>query len=137
VSDYVDYDPWMTSPGAQELVPLQPVAVLLEACPNPFYDNIHIRFTIYETRYMMEEAYQDIRGPAEGLSEYQKPALGIYDATGRLVKYFILPTTYCLLPTVVSWDGTDSSNGKLGSGVYFVQLRVGDWMQTKKLVFLR
>jgi len=41
------------------------------------------------------------------------------NATGRMVKEFILPTAYSSVPTVISWDGTDDSGKRVASGVYF------------------
>lgn len=130
VSDYVDYDPWLSSPGTAEHEFHQPVLIFLEANPNPFRLRTNIR-------YMIEPRSHNIGGSLRGKSERQKPELRIYDATGRLVKSVLLPTAYYLLHTVVSWDGTDGSNRKLGGGVYFLRLVVGNSIQTKKLVLLR
>ncbi|RKX69935.1 hypothetical protein DRP53_06650 [candidate division WOR-3 bacterium] len=60
-------------------------------------------------------------------------SLRIYDATGRLVKEFILPTA----STVISWDGRDDSGRKVGCGVYFVRLETGDQKFTRKVLLLR
>jgi hypothetical protein len=101
----------------------------LHAQPNPFVGETNIRF-------MTGEANQSISGSAGRASEYQHPELNIYDASGRLVKDFFLPTTHYVLPTAVSWDGTDGSSRKLPSGVYFVQLEMDDRLITKKIVKL-
>ncbi|RKX69195.1 hypothetical protein DRP53_08960, partial [candidate division WOR-3 bacterium] len=60
-------------------------------------------------------------------------SLRIYDATGRLVKEFILPTA----STAISWDGRDDSGRKVGSGVYFVRLETGNQKFTRKVLLLR
>jgi len=77
-----------------------------------------------------------------GVGHSAESALGgitlkIYDASGRLVKDFFLSTTYYLLPTAVSWDGTDQSDRQLPSGVYFVQLSVGDHLETRQVLLIR
>jgi len=122
----------------------------LSVNPNPFRQQTLIRFTIYDSRCTEQkfriskselrkqtEAHQDISGSGGGTSEYQKPELEIYDAAGRLVKDFFLPTTYNLLPTAVSWDGTDSSARKLPSGVYFIRLEAPDYTETKQTILLK
>jgi hypothetical protein len=40
------------------------------------------------------------------------------------------------LHTVV-WDGTDNASHKVGSGVYWSQLKVGDYVSTKKMILLK
>jgi hypothetical protein len=108
-------------------LPVEPLS--LHAQPNPF---------VYETtiRYMIGEVNQNISGSARRTSEYQHPDLSIYDVGGRLVKDFFLPTTYYLLPTIVSWDGTDQANRQLPSGIYFVQLETGERIISQKIVKL-
>lgn len=66
----------------------------------------------------------------------QGVALKIYDATGRLVRDFSLPTAYSLVPTTVEWDGSDNAGRKLPAGVYFIELTAGDRAVTEKIVKL-
>ena len=113
VSHFVDYDPWLTSPGTEELIPKQPADALLRVEPNPFRHKLQIRFTIQDSRFRMK-----------------KPQLSIYDASGRLVKSFILPTA-------ISWDGIDDAGRRLPGGVYFVRLEAGDYAEINKVVLLR
>ena len=97
------------------------VAIGIFSCqPNPFRGNLNIEYTIQDAGYTMHDV-----------------SLRIYDATGRLAKSLTLPTTYCLLPTVVSWDGRDDENRKLGSGVYFLRLNVGDTSITRTVSLIR
>ena len=63
--------------------------------------------------------------------------LKIYDATGRIVKDFSLPTAYSLVPTVVTWTGTDNSGNPLPAGVYFIQLSSATNTQTTPVILLR
>jgi len=95
----------------------------IEARPNPFSHSTRIRFSILDSRYSIEHAKQNISGSVGRASEYQNPGLRIYDATGRAVKFFSLPTTYYLLPTVITWDGSDINNQQLPPGVYFLKLQ--------------
>ena len=63
--------------------------------------------------------------------------LKIYDATGRIVKDFSLPTAYSLVPTVVTWTGTDNSGNPLPAGVYFIRLSSATNTQTTSVILLR
>jgi len=95
------------------------VATFLEVYPNPFYSTISIRL-----------GYQTI-------NNRETPSLKIYEVSGRLVKQFSLPSDYCLVPTVISWDGTDNLNRKVPSGVYFLKLQAGDHTVTEKILLIR
>lgn len=117
VSHFVDYDPWLTSPGTEELTPVQPTGALLQVSPNPFRKLTTVSFGI-------EQSAKSI-------------GLKIYDAAGRIVKSFFLSTTYYILPTAISWDGIDDANRRLPGGVYFLRLEAGDYTETKKIVLLR
>ncbi len=93
-----------------------PNVLFLEISPNPFRNNTGIRWQ---------------------LKNDGKVSLAIYDATGRLIKDFSRSTPDVLRPTVLSWDGTDDSNRKLPSGVYFLKLVTGDYSATEKLLLIR
>ena len=119
VSDYVDYEPWMTLPGIDEHV-LQPNPLLmLHAAPNPFSDVVNIRCLI------------------------GRGTLRIYDVGGRLVMDFAQlsdignQSSDISNQSSVRWYGTDSSGNRLPGGVYFVELAAGDYSETVKLVLLR
>jgi parallel beta-helix repeat protein len=118
VSDFVDYDPWMTSPGTRELTATRPNVGFLQISPNPFCQKLQIRFTIQDSRSMIE-----------------KQQLNIYDAGGRLVKYFNLESCIMDHVSTVRWDGTDRANRSLPGGVYFLRLEGGDYTETKKIIF--
>jgi hypothetical protein len=87
----------------------------LSAYPNPFSKLTTINFAIGHG--------------AERL------ALSIYDAMGRVVRQWDYPTIR--LSDHVSWDGTDQANRKLGSGVYFVELKMGDFGATEKVILIQ
>jgi len=107
----------------------------LTASPNPFHYQTRIRFTIPDAGCMIEEANQGISGSVGGTSEYQKPGLTIYDATGRLVKQWNYPAMR--ISDHISWDGTDGYARKLPSGVYFVKLEIADYQETRQLLLIR
>ena len=117
VSHFVDYDPWLTSPGTQEFVRKQPVDAHLRVEPNPFRKLTTVSFCI-------EQSAKSI-------------ALRIYDISGRTVRELpcTLPHAPCSMQ--ISWDGTDQTNRELPSGVYFVRLKAGDYTETEKTLLLR
>jgi hypothetical protein len=108
------------SVGAEERKSSQPCATILQINPNPFRHSTTIRYSILDTRYLMQE-----------------PTIKIYDAAGRLVKYIDLESSIQNQESVVSWDGTDQSNRQLASGVYFVHLQTGDYSATNKVLLIR
>jgi hypothetical protein len=123
--------------GVEEYESQHPTPFSLHVSPNPFKHTIHVRFTIHNPGFMIEEAHQDIRGSVGSISEYQKPELKIYDATGRLIKSFDLESCILDRGSKISWDGTDQANRRLGSGVYFVKLQTGDYTTTEKALLIR
>jgi hypothetical protein len=83
--------------------------------PNPFNPRTAIQFSVAEG------------GPV---------ALVIYDVGGRLVKTLLNGTVDSGLHNVV-WDGTGDAGRKVGSGIYWSQLKAGDYISTKKMVVLK
>lgn len=122
VSDYVDYDPWLTDSvewvGIEEHESSQTMTTYLQISPNPFTHRTQIGFTIQDSGYTIDEM-----------------TLKIYDAAGRLVKSFRI-TPYALRNTL-SWDGRDDQNRMLSSGVYFLKFETDDYSATEKLLFIR
>ena len=88
---------------------------LLQNYPNPFNPTTKIKFQI----------------PSDVKSHTPDVKLIIYDITGReiqtLINEKLNPGTY-----EVTFDGSN-----LPSGVYFYQLRAGDFVNTKKLILLK
>jgi hypothetical protein len=90
---------------------------ILQIIPNPFSKLINISFGIGQR--------------AEGQT------LKIFDASGRLIKDFFLPTAYSSVPTTIKWSGTDRFDRPVPAGVYFVELTGGDESITEKVIKLR
>ncbi|UCG93336.1 MAG: T9SS type A sorting domain-containing protein [candidate division WOR-3 bacterium] len=101
--------------GVEEQEFLHSRDVIFDVFPNPFRDKIDIR-----------------------LSPEQRPEgieLKIYDAAGRLLKQFNHSTIQPF--NQVTWDGTDDSNRKLPSGVYFLKYSTGEFTDIRKLLLVR
>lgn len=83
--------------------------------PNPFNPETYIEFTL----------------PTISLV-----SLKIYNIRGQLVRTLLDSE---IEPGVhkVRWDGTKENGEKVGSGVYFYQLKTKGFSQTKKMIFLK
>ena len=89
----------------------------IELYPNPFRKQINISFG------------KELS--AKGM------VLRVYDVSGRLIKNLELPTPYSLLPTLVSWHGTNDLGEKVAAGVYFIHLEAEGFHTIEKIVFLK
>ncbi|MCK4250716.1 PQQ-binding-like beta-propeller repeat protein [candidate division WOR-3 bacterium] len=97
-----------------------PKELVFVVYPNPFIDKTDFRFQFADDR-LQKKSF----------------SLKIYDISGRLIKQISLPAAYSLLPTVISWNGTDDSGRKVPPGVYFIRLMRGDFHKTEKAILLR
>jgi hypothetical protein len=88
---------------------------LFQNQPNPFNPRTVIRFSLAQ------------RGPVE---------LAIYDVNGRLVRKLVDGTMDAGLHQAV-WDGLDDNGQKVSSGIYWSQLKAGDYVSNKKMVLLK
>ena len=95
---------------------------ILTAYPNPFREITDIRYGITDNGYL--------------IGDMSNAEIKIYDAAGRLVKNFTVPSAYSLVPTSIRWDGSDQSGSVLPAGVYFVHLEAGDAIVSQKIVKL-
>jgi hypothetical protein len=89
----------------------------LKLAPNPFQKQITIHYALS--------------------SKDHDAQMHIYDATGRLVRSFLLSSAYSIVPSVISWDGTDELGNQLPSGTYFVEISGENGVCTEKALLLR
>jgi hypothetical protein len=93
---------------------------LLQNYPNPFNPETYIPF------HLAKEAEVEIR---------------IYDFKGRLVKEMYLGQKgagyYVTKEKAAYWDGRNEAGEAASSGVYFYQLRAGNFAATKKMVVVK
>lgn len=71
---------------------------------------------------------------------YQLPtsegaSLKIYDAVGRLVRQF--DHQIMKLTNQVIWDGCDNNGEFVSEGIYFIELKAGKSVKTRKVVFMK
>ncbi|KPJ58290.1 MAG: hypothetical protein AMJ46_14420, partial [Latescibacteria bacterium DG_63] len=118
----VDYVPWLDQ-KPQYALPLLPLhspvpdaPYVAQNYPNPFNPQTTIEYGV-----------SDSGGDVKVL---------VYDVSGRVVRVLVdehRPAGYWR----VVWDGRDARGDVAASGVYFYQVTIGDFRQTKKLILLR
>jgi hypothetical protein len=95
-------------------------SLLLQNYPNPFNPETWIPY--------------QIREPAEVV-------IRIYNATGQLVRTLDLGQRsagfYLGRTRAAYWDGLNSIGEKVASGIYFYQLRAGDFSSTRRMLVLK
>jgi hypothetical protein len=65
-----------------------------------------------------------------------RASVGIFDVNGRLVQSLVSSELPAGLHTT-HWSGASASGASAPPGVYYVQLRAGGQVQTRRLVFLK
>jgi len=102
-----------------ETVDLPGVYSISQNYPNPFNPTTEIIYTIPEDE-------------REGVGV----VIMVYNIRGQLIKRFDegvrLPGRYSII-----WDGRNDSGGKVSSGIYFYQIRAGDYTTTRKMVMMK
>lgn len=118
VSDSVDFTPWLTEPtGLEEVITLnRPIALsFIHNYPNPFSSKTTIFYQLLSDCCV---------------------SLKVYNIAGERVRTLVSknqePGHYA-----VNWDGRDSSDKQVTSGVYFIKIQVGSYTITKKIIFLK
>ena len=89
--------------------------VLKQNFPNPFNSGTTIRFS----------TTQNVRVKLE-----------IFNILGQRVKTLINETMIAD-DHEIKWDGRNDSGNLLGSGIYFYRLRAGNFIKTRKMIFLK
>jgi hypothetical protein len=85
--------------------------------PNPFHHFTNIRYQMTDVRH--------------------QSSVAVYDVSGRLVVDLSGQMSVIGHQLSVKWNGTDQSNQQVPSGVYFIQLKVGDHQETRQALLVR
>jgi uncharacterized delta-60 repeat protein len=83
--------------------------------PNPFNQSTKIEFTLSHSGFV---------------------SLNIYDLLGRKIRALVSENLSSGYKSVF-WDGKDDSGKVIASGIYFYQLKIGDFSEGKRLVLLK
>lgn len=98
--------------------PLLPPAPMFNIIyPNPFKGEVNIRYCLGQNVTSSD--------------------LKIFDINGRLIRRFALPTSHSLLPTTISWHGTDMQKRKVPSGIYYCVLNIDEQSHTRKVILIK
>jgi hypothetical protein len=95
---------------------------LFQNYPNPFNPSTLIPFTVYGSQFIVHSPIHT--------------TLKIYNILGQKVRTLVDEPKRAGNYEVI-WDGRDDSGKEVSSGIYFYQLRAGDYKQTRKLVLIR
>ena len=106
----------LLSPTAVADLALPTVNALRQNFPNPFNPETMISFD---------------------LSGDQVVSLTIYDMAGQAIRTLVDAQPMTAGNYKQLWDGRNDSGAKVGSGIYFYQLRAGDFVAKKKMTLLQ
>jgi len=68
--------------------------------------------------------------------ELSQVSLTIYDLSGREISQLVNDTQSPGLKTVV-WNGRDFMGNRMGAGVYIYQLKSDNYVESKKMIFVK
>ena len=93
---------------------------LSQNCPNPFNPNTTIKFKVQGSKF---------KAPVLA-------TLKIYNILGQKVRTLVDEPKWAG-DYSVQWDGMNDKGEQLSSGIYFYQLKVGEYTSSKKMVLLK
>jgi len=88
---------------------------LYQNYPNPFNPETTIKYVI---------------------TKISKVKLEIYNISGQKIKTLVNEIKFPGYSEII-WDGTSDSGAKVSSGIYYYKLRVGDFIQVKKMAYIK
>ncbi len=92
------------------------------------------------TRFGVDQNYPNPFNPSTTiqyqLSSRENVQVNVYNATGQLVRTLLSEEKDAGNHSVV-WDGTSNAGNLVSSGAYFYQVKVGDFVQAKKMILLK
>jgi hypothetical protein len=111
-----------TTSVGEEAQPVPNAFMLCQNYPNPFNPNTTIPFQVRSLEF-------GVCGPI-------RTTLTIYNILGQKVRTLLdeekLPGNYQVI-----WDGKDEEGNEASSGIYFYQLKAGDYKETRKMSLLK
>ena len=95
---------------------------------------------IIPNKYKLYQNYPNPFNPST-IIQYDVPELSqisltLYDLSGREINQLVKETQQSGLKTVV-WDGKDFMGNRLGAGIYIYQLKSGNYVESKKMIFVK
>lgn len=106
----------------EELVTLPKDFSLGQNYPNPFNPTTTIPFNVTSSQFMVHNPIHT--------------TLTVYNILGQKVRV-LLDKELRVGGYEVVWDGKDEKGKEVSTGIYFYQLKTGDYKETKKMILLR
>jgi flagellar hook capping protein FlgD len=92
------------------------------------------------TQYKLSQNYPNPFNPTTKINfqlpEKELVKIDVFNALGERVKTLI-NSEYSAGYHSIQWNGTDRNGGTISSGVYFYQMQAGEYITTKKMIYLR
>jgi hypothetical protein len=123
---------------ARAMFDIDPERNVSYVSPNPFREKTQLSFRIPPT--FVSQDVNDTAGPSSASAVQQivetPVSIIVYDVLGRPVKKVYRGRMFAQVETF-TWDGTNSRNERVPSGVYFIQAVAGNVSEVKKAVVVR
>jgi hypothetical protein len=128
----VEYQLSSDTHEAQSMFPIPSGAVASFVSPNPFSAKTQISVRIPESAAVSGAASSS----ASAQSFQTDVSVTVYDVAGRPVKKIYSGSAFSGVRTF-DWNGTNESDDKVPSGVYFVKTIAGSTSEVRKVVVVR
>ena len=92
--------------------------------------------TIYELSQNFPNPFNPVTTIRYGLPKAERVTLKIYDLLGAEVATLVNDELKVAGYHAAIWDGINGAGKKVVSGVYFIRLRAGSFVQTKKMLLV-
>ena len=118
------------------MIPIPRGVIISNAAPNPFRDHTTLSIAIPPTY-----KDQEISGGPGGTGNFQVQVatavdVVVFDVAGRHVKTLRVDEVFDEIITM-SWDGTNTKNEPVPSGIYFVRAKAGNVASVRKVLLIR
>ena len=95
---------------------------------------------IFPNQYKLYQNYPNPFNPSTviqyDIPELSQISLTLYDLSGREINQLVEEIQPPGLKTVV-WDGKDFMGNRMGAGIYIYQLKSGNYVESKKMIFVK
>ena len=104
-----------------------------------FFVNGAEEFSINPTEFILDSVYPNPFNPSTNigyqLAKNNHVKITVYNTMGKLVKILVDDFQSSGFRTI-KWDGKNSSNDNVSSGIYFYSIQSGEFQATRKMILL-
>ncbi|MDD5530046.1 MAG: M1 family aminopeptidase [bacterium] len=108
----------------------------IEESVNPQSKIPNLQLAIYPNPFIQKTVISYSAVVNSTPNNSHKAELSIYDLTGRVVKSFLITNTPITI-NKITWDGRNNAGEKVGSGIYFCELKDGNQKKIKKINLIK